>query len=366
MERPRWSVLRARALPLAGGAALLAVVLLAVAAAGCAPPRLVAYRPHPGPNPPPRPEIGPPPPVDDHLPPPPTGAEFRNVDFRFDEDLVLEVRSLRGEMRGKEDGPVTFDDPSSFVMVLSDAETAMTAESMTALMQRYVFGYEGAPIEGLEVRPEDGVLHQSGVLHKGIDIPFEMRASVAATPEGRVRIHPVDMRICNLPGLGLMDALGIELEDLLDLDGAPPGIAVEGNDLLLAPLMVLPEPDTRGHLESVRVEGARLVLSFGPPREGPPARKGPPPAMPLPDAPNYMFFWDGVLRFGKLYMPEADMQVVDESPADPFDFFLELYNRQLVAGFTRNRADYGLEVHMVDYGKLPPEEGGRGDAARPG
>lgn len=282
-----------------------------------------------------------------------TWTEFRNVDFRFDEDLVLRVKTLRGIMKGKQGGPVVFDDPTSFDMELAEAETSMGARDMTALIGRYVFGYPGAPLKDLTVKPEADGLHQAGILHKVIDIPFEMRASVSVTPDAWIRIHPEEMTICGLSGLGLLKALGVELEDMIDLKGAPPGIKVEKNDLLLEPLMVLPAPKVKARLLSVRLEPGAMLQTFGP-AEGnptPPAR----PAMPLPNAPNYMYFWSGVLHFGKLFMPAADMQVVDESPADPFDFFLDQYNKQLVAGFTRNQPDYGLEVHMVDWKELPAE-----------
>lgn len=48
-------------------------------------------------------------------------------------------------------------------------------------------------------------------------------------------------------------------------------------------------------------------------------------------------------------------------PADRFDFFLDHYNEQLVAGYSRNTADHSLIVMMPDYrktgatgGKVPP------------
>jgi hypothetical protein len=333
-------------------------VAVLVLAAGCRVDPPFDYVPALGPVRPTPPGLPPPDSVSDQRPAP-TQAEFRNVDFRFDEDLVLRIRHLRGEMRGRDGAPVVFDEPDSFVMHLSEAEAAMDGRSLTALMRRYVFGYPGAPIRDLVVEPDDSVLVQTGILHKVIDIPFEMRARVTATPDGWIRIRPVAMKIGELSGLGLMDALGVELDDLMDLEDAPSGIRVEGNDLFLEPLEVLPAPENRGRLVAVRLEGEEMVLTFGPepvpaPRPtrsaGTAARR---PPMPLPDAPNYMYFWGGVLGFGKLFMPEADMMVVDDSPADPFDFFLELYNRQLVAGFTRNHGDYGLEVHMVDYAKLP-------------
>jgi hypothetical protein len=314
---------------------------------------LLTYAPQPGPPHPDIPGVEAPEEVADQLPAA-TQAEFRRVDFGFDQDLVLHVDHLRGVMRGLNGGPVVFDDPTSFVMEIAEAEASMTARDLTALMQRYVFGYPGAPIRGLTVRPEAGGLRQAGILHKVIDIPFEMLGRASVTENGWIRISPIEMDISGLDGLGLMKAFGIELDDMIDLEGAPPGIRVEDNDFLLDPLAVLPPPRTTGRLLSVRTEDGALVQRFGPAEGDPVAAAPPPPAMPLPDAVNYMFFWGGVLHFGKLFMPQADMQVVDDSPEDPFDFFLDQYNFQLVAGFTRNRPDYGLEVHMVDYDELPP------------
>jgi len=61
------------------------------------------------------------------------------------------------------------------------------------------------------------------------------------------------------------------------------------------------------------------------------------------------FFRGGTLRMGKLLMVDADMQVADTDASDPLDFFLDRYNDQLVAGFTRNQPDYGLLVYMRDF-----------------
>ena len=72
--------------------------------------------------------------------------------------------------------------------------------------------------------------------------------------------------------------------------------------------------------------------------------------LPLPrPAANYMFFGEGVLRFGKPTMHDTDLLIVDARPTDPFDFFLDHYNAQLVAGYSRNTADHGLVVTMPDY-----------------
>jgi hypothetical protein len=40
--------------------------------------------------------------------------------------------------------------------------------------------------------------------------------------------------------------------------------------------------------------------------------------------------------FRRLTMADADMQIVDDHPADPLDFSLTRYYDQLVAGYTKN------------------------------
>ena len=65
-----------------------------------------------------------------------------------------------------------------------------------------------------------------------------------------------------------------------------------------------------------------------------------------------MFYRGRVLRFGKLTMVDADLQIVDGDPDDPFDFYLAHLNEQLVAGESRNQPDFGLVTVMPDYGDL--------------
>ena len=59
------------------------------------------------------------------------------------------------------------------------------------------------------------------------------------------------------------------------------------------------------------------------------------------------------LTFGKLTMKGTELQIVDADSRDPFDFFLDHYNEQLVAGYSKNLPDKGLVVQMPDYDKLP-------------
>jgi hypothetical protein len=76
-------------------------------------------------------------------------------------------------------------------------------------------------------------------------------------------------------------------------------------------------------------------------------------ALVLPyKAQNYIYHKGGVLRFGKLTMTDADLEIVDQTPLTPFDFSLPDYNRQLVAGYSKNTPTHGLIVFMPDFATL--------------
>jgi hypothetical protein len=51
-------------------------------------------------------------------------------------------------------------------------------------------------------------------------------------------------------------------------------------------------------------------------------------------------------------MTDADLEIVDQSPLTPFDFSLPDYNRQLVAGYSKNTPTHGLIVFMPDFATL--------------
>jgi hypothetical protein len=51
-------------------------------------------------------------------------------------------------------------------------------------------------------------------------------------------------------------------------------------------------------------------------------------------------------------MSDTDLELVDMDPKDPFDFSVDHWNAQLVAGYSKTRADKGLTAFMPDYNDL--------------
>jgi len=274
-----------------------------------------------------------------------TQAEMHNVSFHVDQTIALKIYSLRGEFFDKAEGhPLNFDDKKSFIVKIFKGRIGVSGRALTDLLNHYVFNYQGAPLKGLVISVHEGRLVQQGIMHKLVDIPFEMTADVSVTDDGWMRIHPIDIKICNINGELLMKAFGISLDEILKK--LPAGVRVEKNDLLINATSILPPPVIQGQLRDVELHEDELVQIFD---NGAAAAALDPPE---PAEKNWMFFRDGTLRMGKLYFVRADMQVVDTDPRDLFDFFVDYYNNQLVQGFTRNQPDYGLKVFMRDFEDL--------------
>jgi len=282
----------------------------------------------------------------------PTRIAFRNVDFHLEEGVLLRIRFLDGSMHSLKQGVVDLDDKASYVTDVDTGEVALTGADLTKLMNRHVFGYPEAPIKHLRLEMRGNEIRQRGTLHKGVDIPFDINAVASVTDDGRIRLSPTRIKIFGVDGKALMRALGINLEKMIDVSRAR-GIAVRGNDLLLEPLDILPPPAITGRIVSVHVAGEKLVQVFGRPgRTAHLDSETAAMAPPVVTARNYMYYRGGSLHFGKLFMTDAEMLVVDLDPADPFDFDNDNYQKQLVAGSSRTLPSLGLAVYMPDASKL--------------
>ncbi len=276
-----------------------------------------------------------------------TQVQMRNVDFFVDREVALRIRRLRGTMRSKAGGPVIFDDKSSFIIHIDAAEVGLTGNDLSLLLNRYVFAYPGAPLKRLRVSTAGSEIVQKGIMHKVLDLPFEIRATLSITPDGRIRIHPTRTEILGLHMDKLMKGLGLALDEIINLRKAK-GASLVGNDIFLDPEKILPPPAIEGRLTSIRVEGDQVVQVFGP-RPGAAVS-----TLVAPDtaARNYMLYRGGKLRFGKLLMLDAEMQIVDLDPGDSFRFDPDRYKPQLVAGYLRMLAGGGLVVSMRDIDKI--------------
>ena len=270
---------------------------------------------------------------------PPVGIEMRNVTLHVASDAVLEVKWLSGRLRSTSAHPPVFDDQNSFTIDVEDGEVAVDATSLTALVNR-AFDYKGAALSDLRLSFDGGQLVQRGTLKKGISVPFSIVAEVSSTADGLLKVHPLKVKTAGVPTAKLMSIFGVELDDLLK-SRPDRGIVYRDNDLVLDAARMMPAPRMKGRLSKAFVRGDRLVQVFGKGAGGGAQQSG-----------NYIWFRGASIRFGRLTMSDADLKLIDMDPKDPFDFFSEHYNDQLVAGYSKNTPDHALRTYMPDYNDL--------------
>jgi hypothetical protein len=275
-------------------------------------------------------------------------VEMRNVDLHIDLSNVMRVRSLRGQVVPLPGAVAWLDQVTSFSIRATSGEATLDGHAVAALLNEIAFHYPGTPIRNVSVRIESGNTVLNGVLHKGVDIPFEMTAVPVLQPDGLIKLHPSRLRILGVNGLALMHAIGLHLSKLMDLSGAR-GVTVKGDDLYLDPLKVLPPPFILGRVGAVRIEGALLVQTFV--KTADDSVFG---SYVVPDtgSRNFVYFRGGTIRFGRLTMTDTDLLIHDSDERDPLDMYLLEYKKQLVAGYTKTMADGGVRAWMVDYNKL--------------
>jgi hypothetical protein len=275
----------------------------------------------------------------------PVQVQMERVNFRIDSQIVLQIEYLRGKLLpGEHPGVPYFDDKRSFVLGIDSARIAIGTSDLARLLNQYTFAYPGSPLQSLKLKIEDGRLVQEGSLE---GLSFTVAGDLSVTSKGEIRLHPESVKALGIPVGGLMKLFGLQLQRLIDIREAQ-GVRLEKNDFILTPSELLPPPRVKGAVRSVTLGDSSVVQVFhraagealAPLR--PPREKGE----------NYMFFRGGTLRFGKLTMTGTDLEIVDADPSDPFDFYLDHYNKQLVAGFDKNTPDHGLIVTMPDFEDL--------------
>ena len=275
---------------------------------------------------------------------------MRHTDYHVDSSIVLRIAFLRGELQptSPERSPY-FDDKNSFTLAIDSARIAIAPQALGDLLNRYNFNYPGSPLRRLRISVEKGQIKQEGTMR---GISFMVLGDLTLTQAGELRLHPRSIRAVGIRVGGLMKLFGLHLEKLVKLRGVR-GVRIDKDDFYLDPASLLPPPLVKGRIGGVQVTDSALVLTFHRTDNAEVKLL----TVPDPKARNYMFFRGGVLRFGKLTMHDADLMIVDATPADPFDFFLDQYNAQLVAGYEKNTPDHGLIVFMPDYKRTPPLPG---------
>ena len=270
-------------------------------------------------------------------------VQMRNVMYHYSDGVAVHLRMVAGALVPTKAGQMpVFDDKNSFTLRITAAEIAMDTQSLANVLNTNVFSGKDAPLKDLAISVDKNRLKIKGKLRKQGDITFETLGTLSATEAGKIRLHAEKIRALHLPVKGLMDLFGLDIADLIKA-GKVRGVSAEKDDLILDPEQILPPPHISGRITAIRLEGNNIVQVFGQPQQQ---------KWMQVQARNYMAYRGNRLEFGKLIMNDTDMVLIDPDPGDPFDFYLDHYKEQLVAGYTRITPAFGLRVFMVDFNKL--------------
>ena len=279
--------------------------------------------------------------------PVPVKAMMKNVDFHLTDGIVVHIASLRGELIADHGDMPVFDDKSSFHVDIDSGTIVVSTTALTNDMNEFVFARPDAPLRKLSVTTQGNQLVLKGILPGKGGIPFESAGTPTVTPEGFIRVHTVKMTALHLPIKGLMDLVGLDTADMINTKKIK-GLTIDKDDLILDPQELLPPPQMRGHLSSLQVQSGGITLVFV--SQNP---KGDRAAITSTcGGRNFQSYKGGSIRFGKLTMTDADMELIDSSPADPFDFSIDHYMKQLAAGYSKITSHQGLCVYMPDFNKV--------------
>jgi hypothetical protein len=269
-----------------------------------------------------------------------------DVDLRVFADARIHVLRLAGTASSARRGqPVPLDDKNGYAIEVDGAATWIGWSDLSAILNEYTFAFDGAPVNDLSIGREEDEDQLDEVELKGdlagvLGLRFEIEGRPEVTPDGRIRIRTTSVQALDIPVGGLMHALGLEAADLMG-NLRDRGLDFEGDDLILDASRAFPPPRMSGRVRAVTVEEGGMSIVIGDPD-----------AAPASGNANHLWFRGGTIRIGRMTQTDADLRILDDDPADPFDFFPGYMNEQLAAGYAKMRADGGLTMHVPDYADI--------------
>src|SRR5437763_48177 len=88
----------------------------------------------------------------------PVATRMRHVVFHLGKGIEMRVDDLSGHLVSAGSRPPVFDDVNSYVVDIQSARVSLTAESLTNLMNNYVFAAKDAPLRKLKIEIEGNEL----------------------------------------------------------------------------------------------------------------------------------------------------------------------------------------------------------------
>lgn len=280
-----------------------------------------------------------------------TFMKLQNLKFRLTDKIDMQVKTLTAEAIPKgNETMVNFDDIHSFAIDILQGEVLLKPHVLETIFNDIVFNFPGSPLKNqkMEFVKIDGKkerrLKLTGEMKLVFWIPFEMIAKISLDKKKVLMIIEAE----SIRSLGnpytktLLDMVGLDLETLLPIP-AGRGLEMKENKIIVQPFEIFPPPQIGGYLTDIQLLENAMFLKFDNPH------KVNFPEMPVPEAKNYLFLYKGDVKFGKLRMIDARLQMIDLNQKDAFDFYLKKYFNALARGYSKIRFDKSVVAYLPDH-----------------
>ena len=282
--------------------------------------------------------------------------QMQSVLLRVMNDVVLQVDSLDGVLLpSRKNEVVSLDDKNSFSLKIQNATTSISSSDLAALANDFILPRANTPLRNLSLTfNPDQSIQVKGDFHKLVDVPFSGTASLHVTPDGNMRMHLANMTVAGVIHQDVLNSLGIKVSSVAK-PKRKQSFKIVGNDIIFPIDQMFPPPHVSGQLHDINISGNQLNMIFGTDKQ---ARDQEQSAVEKPSitSGSYIYFRGGTMKFALLTMSPANLELLPLKPDlhKRFEFSVDQYYQQLVAGYSKALPNKGLLVYMGDDREIQP------------
>ena len=276
--------------------------------------------------------------------------------LRVMNDVVLQVDSLDGVLvQSRKSEIASLDDKNSFSLKVQKATTSISSTDLAALANDFILPRAKTPLKNLNLTfNPDQSIQVKGDFHKLVDVPFSGTASLHVTPDGNMRMHLARMTVAGVIHQDVLNSLGIKVSSVAK-PKRKQSFKIVGNDIIFPIDQMFPPPHVSGQLREINISGNQLNMIFGADKQ--PRDQGQSAAeKPSITSGSYIYFRGGTMKFALLTMSPVNLELVPLKPDlhKRFEFSVDQYYQQLVAGYSKSLPNKGLLVYMADDREIQP------------
>lgn len=282
----------------------------------------------------------------------PTKIEMRDVELVMPDGL-LRVRYLEGTVKSTKTGKLpVIDDPAAYMIAVDRAEVAVDVRTLNQMMSaEHSTTGKRTPLGSAEFSTEGGLLVVTGKK----PVPFVLKGAASVDPKGRMTITVVDLKALGVQTKGILAALDLKLEDLIDVSNER-GVTIDGNVVHVDPLVNMPAPKVTAKVTGVSVEADGLVLRLGDMGTANPETPTSATARSAADTKgavtNFLSYAGGTVVQGKLTIRDTAITLIDLDTTDPLRLAIDKVSAQMAAGFLKIDESGAMTIFMPDADQL--------------